>query len=162
MKKNELEDGVPKGVPANLAELIGGPHEGYVLKWGYVLQLKHGLMGYFPAIVKNTKLQILSTDVELLKRVWKMLTPRQSEMTACLLYLNEKLQIAFPVLGTDQFYLKESQPLRLFLQADFDELTVGGKNPFGWAPGLVGDDMNLQEFRETIEAAAKEHGVSLS
>lgn len=41
---------LPQGLPNNLLELINSESPGWKIRWGYSLQLEHGLMGYFPAL----------------------------------------------------------------------------------------------------------------
>lgn len=48
----------------------------------------------------------------------------------------------------------EDKPKEILTREDFDKFTSGGEKPFKWAPGLVGDDMNHEEFSDTLKAAA--------
>lgn len=131
-----------------------GDHTGFRLAVGYCVALKHGLMGFFPAIESESCEMVTTIDLELLKRVWKTLTPRRSELQTQLLYVNPNTGVAFSILGSDEYNLEKSEQYQILTQARFDELVRGKKPAFKWAPGLVGDDMSRTEFLETLVAAA--------
>lgn len=152
--------------PENLKALIESNPEGYKLRFIFSLQLKHGLMGYFPAIVAGSRRVVLTLDKEALMKVWKSLSPRSSEMVTSLAYVNEETMTAYPILGTNKYDLEESKPQFLFSKEELElrlrcKNDMGGEPYFKWAPGLIGDEMSRAEFIETLEAAAKEHGVKL-
>lgn len=149
------------GVPLNLFELLKSDASAWPIKDFYLLELKHGLMGFFPAIVKSEKRPIITTDRALLLRIWPMLSPRKSQVTKNLGYVNETLGLLYPILGNDEFYQEESKPQKLLTVEEFERVTRDGANPFGWAPGLIGDDMSHEDFRETIEATAREYSVEI-
>ena len=149
--------------PENLKALIESNREGYKLRFIFSLQLKHGLMGYFPAIVASSRRVLLTLNKEALVAVWKSLSPRRSEMLTSLAYVNEELMLAYPVLGASNFDLKDSEPQLLFSKEELELRLMtakkGGEPYFKWAPGLISNDMSRAEFIETLEASAKEHGV---
>jgi hypothetical protein len=137
---------------ATLKELIenGADQKGFILAIGYYVELQHHLMGCFPAIESKTTEMVITTDLKLLKRVCETLTPRRSKFVTQLLYVNPETGTAYSILEN----LEEATPFQILTQARFDELMKGKQPAFKWAPGLVGDDMSLQEFREALETAA--------
>lgn len=139
--------------PANLCEVVTGDQVGYQLRVAYSLELTHGLMGYFPAIVAEEDRTILILEKDLLETVWKMLSPRRSQVNEDLVYANSEGTQAFLVGGRNAL---SGTPMSLLTRAEFEQLTASGENPFKWTPGLVGDDMSQSEFADTLRAALKE------
>lgn len=139
----------------NLKQLIENrSHTGFKLVIGFYAELKHGLWGCFPAIESGTGEMIFTTDPDLIKRVCENLPPRRFNFGTQILYVNEETGVAFSVIGTKDHELEKATPFQLLTQRRFDEL-MRMEKPFKWAPGLVGDDMSAEEFRETLEAAQK-------
>ena len=148
-------------IPANLQILLDSKQPGYVLKTGYILQLKHGLMGFFPATVGDTKRIVVTTDAELIEEVWKTLPHRSSEIVSTNFYVNEDLGVGFPVLGSARYDNEESKPQTLVTRKEFEALTTNDPFAFRWAPGLIGDDMGEDEFVRTLEAARAQTSASV-
>ena len=148
------EDVVIPGLPKNIKEVVDGNYEGYKLRRGYFLQLKHGLMGFFPAIIPGEDRVVVSLDPELLREVWAILPPRRSEMVSNLFYVNEELGVGFPILETNDFGMESSRPDKMLTREEFSALIAAEPTPFRWARGLVGNDMTREEFLETIKEAA--------
>ncbi|MDE2311749.1 MAG: hypothetical protein KGJ93_01495 [Patescibacteria group bacterium] len=162
MKKREKKP--PKGTPANLAELLKGNQQGYEIRTGYSLQLKHGLMGYFPAIYKQTEGRadiVVTFDRELMQEVWKTMSPRRSQLDESQFFVNQQTGVCYPMLGNTKYEQEHSEPIVFLTREEFVQLMAADPHPFEWAPGLIGNDMSLAEFRQTLEAAAREYGVSL-
>ncbi len=149
------------GVPETLHDVLQlKDKSGYELTSCYSLQLKHGLMGYFPAVFARDLERIVTTpDLLLLKKVWAVLTPRDSKVDIQLFYINKQLMVGYPLGDASERDLKQSKPEKLLSQEEFDRLAAKGKKPFQWAPGLIGNDMNAEEFRQTIEAAQRQHAA---
>jgi hypothetical protein len=82
-------------------------------------------------------------------------------MQESLYYVNEALMVGFPILGASDHDQTRSEPDRLLHQAESERVIAVDPRPFVWASGLVSNDMSLGEFRETIEAAAKEADMEL-
>ncbi len=81
--KRMLEErGVPTdlNLPCHLKELLEGDRIGWTSKPCWGLEIKHGLMGFFPAIVKKTKIVVIVSDKKSLFRVWSSLKPRDSKV----------------------------------------------------------------------------------
>jgi hypothetical protein len=139
------------GVPQNLGLLRKGDQSGYEIRTGFSLELKHGLMGYFPAIYRETRFIVVTIDEALIREVWKTLSPRQSKLNSNDFYVNERLGVCYPLPGAYR-EASDCPAMRFLTRQRFDEL-MRTKQPFQWAPGLIGDDMSRREFIETIEAA---------
>ncbi|MDO8623735.1 MAG: hypothetical protein Q7R54_00010 [bacterium] len=149
-------------VPESLYDVLQlKDKSGYELVVCYSLQLRHGLMGFFPAVFAEDVKRIVTTpDLLLLKKVWAMLTPRDSKVDITLFYINKQLMVGYAIVGTDEDELKRSKPEKLLSQEEFDQLYVAGGVVFRWAPGLIGNDMNADEFRQTIEAAQRQQAAA--
>jgi hypothetical protein len=145
-------------VPENLKKLMEGDQTGYQLHTGYILELQHGLMGFFPAIFKTTKKIVVMLDLELLKKVAATLTPRPFTITSNIFQVNQKLGVAYPMLTNTE----DSKPQVVLTDAELNRLTAEDSHPFEWAPGLIGSGMTKKEFLQTLEHAAKQHGVALA
>ena len=147
--------GVPTDVelPRHLEELLNGNQEGFEVKMCYWLQLDHGLMGTFPAILKDTKIVILTHDKETIVRVWRSLKPRRSKMTTGPWMVSEQIGIAYnvPPQASDH---KHSLPHKLFRRDEINTYFAVDPNPFDWAPGRIGAQISEQWFNELILKAA--------
>jgi hypothetical protein len=128
-------------------------HGAFRLAIGHYAELQHGLMGTFPAIESESGEVVMTTDPELLKRVCATLPPRQFKFGTQLIYVNILTGVAYSILGTTELALEKAIPFQTLTQTRFEEL-IKQKRPFKWAPGLVGNDMTAEEFKETLEVAA--------
>jgi len=87
------------------------------------------------------------------------LTPRKCKVSELRVLANEEQDIAFDLGLINEKRLDgtpgEDAHLIVLTRERFDELVAesGKKSPFKWAPGLVGDDMNREEFVETLQLA---------
>lgn len=142
--------GVPKGLPRNLAELLSTvERQNYTLKTCYYLELKHGLMGTFPAILKDTEVVVLVSEKELILSVWKSLKPNDSRVVPWEYMTDEKVGVAYPMqIGEEQ---RHSLPLKLFTREEVEKLFVEDKNPFKWETGLIGAQISPERYKELIE-----------
>lgn len=130
---------VELGVPATLFELLKGGRgaAGFSLGKVYFLELRHGLMGFFPAIFSADEGRIVVTaNLELLERVWQMLEPHEANLRTATAYINETRGI-FYVDRERQIDREEEVPRRLLTPEEFDSL-AGEERPFEWAFGLMG------------------------
>ena len=152
---------LPNGTPANLTGLLRGGQQGYELRYGYSLELEHSLMGYFPALFKGTRTIVVVFDLGLIEKVWETLSTRQSKLNTSLFAVNFQTGVCYPITGVTEYDLKTSKAMLFLTREEFGQLTAADSHPFEWAPGLIGDDMSLAEFRQTLEAVAQEHGVTL-
>ena len=155
MKEQKQLEVNGKTYPLNLKVLKDeGKIDDYEIKPVYYLELKHGLMGFFPAIVDKPRRIILTKDKNLLEKIWRMLSPRSSKMDDNLFYVHKSEPVAY--LAKDPYGDDEATPYHLMTKEEYDLLVKENENPFQWAPGLVGNDMSPQEFLETIIQAASE------
>jgi hypothetical protein len=137
-----------KTYPANLKDLKEDKEafSRYQIKSCYYLELVHGLMGFFPAIINGTKRMIVTTDKDLIVKIWEKLSPRKSKMNDDFFYVHEDGLVGYPAkhwTGDDS----KSIACHLMAEEEFEILT----NPFEWAPGLIGSDMSHEEFIKTIK-----------
>ena len=142
-------------MPKTLGDAFLQDLAGWQLAKVYFLQLKHGLMGFFPAKVASTGGVVLCMDEKLLARMAEHLTPRQYVKSDVYMIVHVEQGIGFSLNDAGTTNLdREAMPV--LTEATFDRLVAeaGEKSPFKWAPGLVGDDMNAEEFRETLQGAA--------
>ncbi|MES3004785.1 MAG: hypothetical protein V4690_01580 [Patescibacteria group bacterium] len=133
--KQRLND---QGMPMNTFEFLKGDKSGYEMVMVYSLDLSHGLMGYFPAVVHTEKRIIYATDLEVLRDVWKMLEPRKSKIAEIVGYYNKESGYAY-LHPSEQYYRERAEPIRIFTREEFEKLKVQDPLPFEWAPGLFGD-----------------------
>jgi len=148
--------GVPTGLPRHLKDLLDGDRVGWAIKACYALEIKHGLMGFFPAIAKGTNIMILVPDKELIFRIWQSLDPRDSQVLPLECMVNEIATVAYPMrLGSD-YEKSQSRPLKLFSASEVEDLFAKDVAPFTWAPGLFGADMDQERFDVLVDRAKKE------
>jgi hypothetical protein len=140
-------------LPESVFELIHGNQEGYELRYGYSLELVHGLMGYFPAIYRDTREEVVSFDKDLMAEIWKSLSRRRSKLRESLFMVNFQEGVCFPIISLETYFLKESKVMRFLTKDKLSEILASNPDAFQWAPGLVGNDMSAEEFRETLKVA---------
>ncbi|MDD5340942.1 MAG: hypothetical protein PHC97_00720 [Patescibacteria group bacterium] len=121
----------------SLGHLLGQDLAGWQIAYYHCLKLKHGLMGYFPAIttatVDATEPEIVGVlDKKLLRKVWQTLPKREAKIDTLLVLANTEKGIAFDLKGD-----VEIMPLKIFSKKEIDELLTK-ENPFRWSPGLIG------------------------
>lgn len=149
-RKFTLEQGM---APENLKLLMAGDQAGYKLAYGYSAELRHGLMGYFPAIYYRTRNIVLTFDPELMRDVLKKLSPRALLINENKYLVNEAIGVAYHVTSSGKDDDEKSHKLFPLVRTEFDWLCKNYDQPFEWGPGLVSDDMTADEFARTIEAA---------
>ncbi len=133
-----------------LGSIMGVDLAGFQLTRAFWLELDHTLMGTFPALVAETNEPVVCLDRELLGRIKDMLPQRRSKEVGTFALANVEQESAFNIEGRLDH---GTAPLILITQAKFDELCAASDQPFKWAPGLVGNDMTEEEFRETLATA---------
>ncbi|MCX6739774.1 MAG: hypothetical protein NTZ49_00920 [Candidatus Parcubacteria bacterium] len=147
----------------NHKELMGRDLSGWKLKTAYHLELHHNLWGFFPAIITDKVEQMfICLDKKLLLEVAKFLPPRRFRCCAFKVLANEKLGIAFDLRLICEHNLPEDllEDTSLFIlnENNFQELLANSPDnisPFQWAPGLIGDEMNADEFRQSLILSLK-------
>jgi hypothetical protein len=124
--------GIKMKKPKNLGEVKEGKFTGYELKTGYLLILKHDLMGTFPALIAENNELFVCTDKQLLEKVWEKLPKRPARVIELQLYANSDEGIGFDVRIGD-----EAQPIGILSEEEFHALVKDKKDAFKWAPGLI-------------------------
>jgi hypothetical protein len=119
-------------IPKNLGEVKEKDLDGYNLKGGYFLQLKHELFGSFPALISKDNKFFACMNKELLKKVWELLPKRKAVITEIDLYANIEENICFPLTCGDN-----TKPIHILNEKEMDSLSEK-ENPFKWASGLIG------------------------
>jgi hypothetical protein len=135
----------------SLKDVMGTDLAGYQLVYGHFLELKHGLMGFFPARVKGTKEVVLCVDETVLAEVEALLSKRERKRGRILLLANLVQAKGFNLTNDPN---ENISPMYILTQDEFVRLVKEkGSDAFEWAPGLVGNDMSLDEFRDSILVA---------
>ncbi|NTW22701.1 hypothetical protein HGA34_04155 [Candidatus Falkowbacteria bacterium] len=117
--------------PTTMGEAREQGLEGYEAIPGYLLILKHGLMGTFPALVSEGLELFICTDLEVLKKVWELLPKRQAKLLELNLLANLSEKIAFNAEIGD-----EGRAIRILAEEDFEALSRQ-PDAFMWSPGLL-------------------------
>jgi hypothetical protein len=148
--------GVPIDVelPRHLAELLLTKPEGFTLQLCHHLKLKHGLMGYFPALLKGKGIEIIaiSADRESIFRVWESLRPKDSELVSNVWMVNDRLGVGYRMIE-DASERTQMLPHKIFSQTEIAELFAKDQHPFEWMPGLLGAGVSEDRFRQIIAQA---------
>ena len=140
--------------------------DGWRIVEGYFIELKHGLMGTFPALISETGKDFVCLSEEDVKKAFSLLPKRPYIANNMLLLINEKEKVAFLMADVEgqwknNFYQKnlkpkyrrhyDSESARILTKEDLENMKVGDLK---WAPGLVGPGMSSEEFKETLDFAA--------
>jgi hypothetical protein len=147
--------GLSTGLPRNLKEILAGDRKGWTSKTCWALEISHGLMGFFPAIVKASKIMVLVSDMPLIFRVWRSLEPKESKLIARECIVNDVGTVAYFMMVSSDYDKEHSLPQKLFSVAEINELFAKNASAFGWAPGLFGADIDPDQFRRIVDAAEK-------
>ena len=124
-----------KKVPETLGELMDRDLAGWQLAMAYYLELEHGLMGFFPAIIAETGQMVLCLDENLLVGGVKELLPeRRCRQREILVLANEQEAICFQIANEHGV---ETKAGHILTDEEFEELTEGESEPFKWTPGLI-------------------------
>jgi len=136
--------------PKTFGEVMGRDLSGYKQVNAFFLELCHGLMGFFPALIAATEEVVVCLDKELLVKVAKTLPPRTCKQGDFLMLANIKGSFGFELNSRK----KEDAPaLHILTESEFERRVKEEERPFKWAPGLVSNYMTKEEFLETLEAA---------
>ena len=126
--------------PETLGELFGRDLAGWQITPGYFMEIKHGCMGRFPALLsdkdkKGENVIVFVIDKPLLRMVWDNIEREFAKVTTLMVLANPELGIAFSISGDEQ-QQKKMLPLRLFSEQELVELCKKD-NPFRWAAGIM-------------------------
>lgn len=119
-------------IPKSLREVKEQQLAGYELKTGYLLILKHGLVGTFPALITEGKELFICTDKKVLEKVWEKIEKRPARIIELQLYANEAKGVGFNVGVGD-----EAEPISILSEERFNALVGSREDAFRWSPGLM-------------------------
>ena len=110
----------------------------FQIRKAYCPELKHGLMGFFPAIFKDDdKRIVVCLSKDLAEKVVKMLPDRKSKIGELPVLANVVDAYCFDLnffhRGFDD--AMEREELRILTEAEFEKIKK--QEPFMWAPGLI-------------------------
>ena len=143
-----------KKTPKTLGELSGQDDmTGFIPAEVYYLELDHSLSGIFPALIKSTDEIVICLDEELLKRIEHLLSHRPYKKGRFLALVHLEGGFGF---NPESLRGKETPLFRILTKDDFIELLATERNPFKWAPGLVGPGMDQEEFSDTLKEALEQ------
>ncbi len=124
---------------STISEVLLGPQEGWELRIGYFLELEHGLMGSFPAILAETEQVVVVLGKDLAKKVQNLLPARSAKINSWFFLINREEEVCFSIPhGTEVYHLELSVPQFFLSEETFKKLTRNHQLPFKWRPGLVG------------------------
>jgi len=136
--------------PGTMQDIMNKDLAGFQLATVFYAELEHGLMGFFPAIIKEPDEPVICLDQALLAKVLEKLSKRRFKINTLIALVNLEGQFGFDIRNDQR---KKTQPLHILTETEFAKLIAEKEEPFGWARGLVGNDMTPKEFRETLELA---------
>jgi hypothetical protein len=121
----------PKGL-AKLSDLVGQDLAGWIITECYFLELKHGLMGSFPA-VSDDKEVIATLNKSALGKVWDQLEKRPAKVSSLRVIAHPEKGVAFCL---DNYMKGDTEPLRTLSTEEITALCEK-KDAIQWAPGLT-------------------------
>ncbi len=80
-----------------LKEIKQNKPDGWTLMDAYFLEIKHGLMGFFPIINKDTKKPVVTLEIESLRKIWESLPPRKVNVGKISMMVNKEERLAVDV-----------------------------------------------------------------
>lgn len=140
-----------KQFPSNASILLLGNQDEYETRKIHYLGIDHSLMGEFPALMKDDRI-ILTTDFELLKKVWKILPPKKSKIVSVLALVHKKEPVAYSL----EIQAPESLPFQLLTKDELAKILASeGGSQFKWSKGIIGGGMNPENYSRMIEESYK-------
>lgn len=122
--------------PKKLADVMGNDLAGFQVVKAYFLELEHGLMGFFPAIIKKNKEMVVCLDKSLLEKVWNLLPRRKTKIVEAILLVNTDGSFGFDIRNENK---ENTEQVHILSEKEFNRLIArSGDSPFGWVPGLLG------------------------
>lgn len=125
---------------SQLHQLLKTELNDWTLRSGYYLQLDHGLMGVFPALMRHTRKVVVCLREDLIRNVAAHLPARPFKVSYDSFLVNEKTRVAFSLSGLSSIPEEAFKRgvCRLLTDEEFQVL-VGKRrqSPFMWAPGLL-------------------------
>lgn len=108
---------------------------GFRLCIGYHIELKHGLMGYFPALISKSNEPFVCLSKEAVAAILELLPRRSFKISQPLLLANVKEKLAFCVRTLQDVCTTEREIESLPI-VDSADLELMQASDFRWAPGL--------------------------
>jgi hypothetical protein len=173
------------GVPLNLFELLkSDPAEiGFLKTDVYLLELRHRLMGFFPAVFSaGDRRIVIVTNLELLESVWRMLEPRSANIIRHSAFVHQEKPFAYICKDQDSDDDREREAPKQLLTRDelaiiaaiaeasksergtlsildvvdsSSEQIYDVQNPLRWAHGLIsGHDLMEEDYFRGLENQA--------
>ena len=119
--------------PKILQDVMGMPLTNYQLVIGYILELKHSLMGFFPAVITESEEIVVCLTRPLLEEVWNLLPKKRAKIREILLLVNLEECFGFDIQNENK---KDTEQVHILSEKEFTELKKQ-ENPFKWTPGLI-------------------------
>jgi hypothetical protein len=120
--------------PKKLKDLLKQDLKGWQIRYAYLLEINHGLMGCFPALIAETGEEVIVLERPFLESVWKRLEARPAKVTSLLVVVHPESGVAF---NLDSYEGEQTGPLRIIPKAEIERL-CRLDNPFRWKPGTIG------------------------
>ena len=124
---------------SKLSDIIGKDLGNFHLTWAYFLELSHGLIGVFPALITETKEPFVCLNESLLEKVKKLLPERKSKVSEMLVLATvgdskDNPHLYFNLRSVEE--LEETRPFKVLSEEDINTLSaIHGS--LEWAPGLI-------------------------
>lgn len=133
---------------------------GYRLMTCYWVELKHGLMGTYPALTIEPEDIFFCTDKQTLGEILKILPRQRFKVNSSLALVNEANHVAFDITAMVSCHkIKEDSDSVCIISAEdlanMQKTRKSNKPLFKWAPGLISlvEDPSPKEFAEEIQVA---------
>ena len=122
--------------PRTLSELVRLDLAGYRLRETYYLQLTHGLMGFFPAIMTSDRTMLVCESSVVALRIAHLLPEREHTIEVLRCLVDEARGVAFSLESKDGF---ETKALTYIDANKFFTIDANQERElaFKWAPGLL-------------------------
>jgi hypothetical protein len=148
---------------ANLKELVlGQNHHGFRLRVGYYAKIDHGLMGYHPIIEVSSREPVITTNLEILRTICLSLPPKTFKICTQLIYCSKMGGVAYSILGATFECLEKATPYKITTQEYYDYILRTCEQPFGWAPGVLGADIDQRFWQEIVDRKFAEAAKAIS
>lgn len=147
------------GLPVNLFELlkIDWKALGFRLEKAYYLELKHDVMGFFPAVLeKGDDAGVIAvTDMSVLESVWRLLEPRKAGIGQVTIYFNPESGYCYGEASSSHEQ-EQREPFKIMTQEIFDSIEKP-EEVIRWAYGLMSmkQEPGLGEFLQDLEKQAQ-------
>ena len=147
------------GLPVNLFELLKTDWRGlgFHLEKGYYLELEHGCMGFFPAVLEKGEDAgiIVVTDLYVLESIWRILEPRKARIGEATIYFNPESGYCYGE-ASESYEQEQREPFRVMTKELLDSLDEPEK-VIRWAYGLFSmkAEPSKEDFISELEKQAE-------